>query len=109
MGELTAITDTNFEEEVKNASLPVLVDFWAEWCPPCRALGPTLEEFAPKMAGKLKIVKANIEEPAGHKLATEYGVMNIPTMILFKEGEEVHRLVGNKSEKQLEKALTPHL
>ncbi|MFP4393656.1 MAG: thioredoxin [Anaerolineales bacterium] len=106
MGELTAITKENFEEEVVNASLPVLVDFWAEWCPPCRALGPTLEKFAPKMAGKLKVVKANVEES---KLATEYSVMNIPTMILFKDGEEVHRMVGNKTEEQLEKALKPHL
>jgi thioredoxin 1 len=106
MGKLTAITEENFEEEVTNASLPVLVDFWAEWCPPCRALGPTLEEFAPKMEGKLKIVKANVEES---NLAPEYGVMNIPTMILFKDGEEVHRMVGNKTEKQLDKELKPYL
>lgn len=106
MGKLTAITEENFEEEVTNASLPVLVDFWAEWCPPCRALGPTLEKFAPKMEGKLKIVKANVEEST---LSSNYGVLNIPTMILFKDGEEVHRMVGNKTEKQLDKELKPYL
>jgi thioredoxin 1 len=107
MGSLKALNESNFEAEVMQASLPVLVDFWAEWCPPCRALGPTLEEVAVELEGRLKIVKVNVQEEAS--LATKYGVMNIPTMIIFKNGEEAGRMVGNKPKKNLLKDLEPYL
>jgi thioredoxin 1 len=106
MGKLLAITPDTFEEIVLNAEKPVLVDFWAEWCPPCRVLGPTLEKFAEKES-RLTIVKADVEE--NDELADQYNVMNIPTMILFKEGKEVHRMVGKRSEYQLQQELASYL
>lgn len=107
MGSLQHVDESNFEAEVKNASLPVLVDFWAEWCPPCRKLGPTLEEVAVELDGQLKIVKVNVQEASA--LATENGVMNIPTMIIFKNGEEAIRIVGNRPKNKLLRELEPYL
>jgi thioredoxin 1 len=107
MGDIKAVDKMNFEVEVLQAALPVLVDFWAEWCPPCKKLGPTLEKIAPTMAGRLKIVKVNLQE--GSALATQYGVMNIPTMIIFKNGAEVTRLVGNRAEGKLIQEIEPYL
>lgn len=107
MGNITVIDETNFEAEVLYATLPVLVDFWAEWCPPCRKLGPTLEKIAVALEGRLKIVKVNVQEVSA--LATQYGVMNIPTMIIFKNGAEATRLVGNRAESKLIQDLEPYL
>jgi len=107
MGNLKSVDENNFETEVLNAPLPVLVDFWAEWCPPCRKLGPTLEKVAEELEGKLKIVKLNVQEETS--LATQYGVLNIPTMIVFKSGEEATRFVGNRPQKKLIVELTPYL
>ena len=92
MGSLQQVDQSNFQEVLDSSStMPVLVDFFAEWCPPCRKLGPTLEELAVEMEGRLRIVKVNVDTST---VASQYGVMNIPTMILFKNGEEVARKVG---------------
>jgi len=86
------VSEQNFEKEVLKSNTAVLIDFWAKWCGPCKALTPVLEEIAQAAEGKFKIAKINIDENSD--LATKWEVLNIPTMILFKDGEEVDRLVG---------------
>lgn len=86
------LTDKNFEEQVLKADLPVLVDFWAEWCGPCKMLAPVIEEIAKKDHGKIKVGKLNVDE--NPKTTKQYGVMSIPTVIVFKEGKEVSRKIG---------------
>src|SRR5690606_20803592 len=86
------VSDATFGEEVLNSKEPVLVDFWAEWCGPCRAIAPVLEELSSELAGKVKIVKLNVDEnPA---ITAQYGVRSIPTMILFKGGEAADMKIG---------------
>src|SRR5687768_17617231 len=87
------VTDVSFETDVLKSSTPVLVDFWAEWCGPCRALAPKLEEIAQELGEKVKIVKVNVDENQG--TPQKYGVRGIPAMLLFKGGQEVGQLVGN--------------
>jgi thioredoxin 1 len=107
MGSLQQVDQSDFQEVLDSShTIPVLVDFFAEWCPPCRKLGPTLEELAGELEGRLRIVKINVDTSP---LASKYGVMNIPTMILFKNGEEVSRLVGNQAKRSLEKEVEPYL
>ena len=93
------ITKDNFEKEVKGSEIPVLVDFWAEWCPPCKMLGPVFEELSGEYADKLKFVKVNVEE--NQELAGKYEVRGIPCLILMKKGEEVDRIVGFLPKEQL--------
>jgi thioredoxin 1 len=88
----TQVSDATFGQEVLNSSEPVLVDFWAEWCGPCRAIAPLLDELSTELAGKVKIVKLNVDE--NPSTMTRYGVRSIPTMILFKGGEAVDMKVG---------------
>lgn len=88
-----SVTDSSFETDVLNANTPVLVDFWAEWCGPCRSLGPKLEEVAQELSSKVKIVKLNVDENPG--TPGKYGIRGIPAMLLFKGGKEVGQLVGN--------------
>mgnify|MGYP000122236681 CR=1 FL=1 len=107
MGNILSVDEGNFEAEVMEASLTVLVDFWAPWCPPCRKLGPTLEKVAEELEGRLKVVKVNVQEVSS--LATDHGVMNIPTMIIFKGGEEIARMVGNRPQAKLIADLEPYL
>jgi len=89
---LTAINEANFEEEVKNASVPVLVDFWAEWCGPCKMLTPVLEQLAEEKGDAVKIVKVNVDE--NQALQQEYGVRSIPLLAFFQDGELKDTMVG---------------
>lgn len=88
-----AVSETSFETDVINSNVPVLVDFWAEWCGPCRALAPKLEEIATELNGKVVIAKLNVDENPG--ISAKYGIRGIPAMLLFKSGQEVGQLVGN--------------
>ena len=97
------VTDGNFDSEVAKSNVPVLVDFWAEWCGPCRMMSPILDEVAPVYKGKLKIGKLNVDE--NQDTPSKFGVMNIPTMIVFKGGKEAERIVGAMSRAELEKKL----
>lgn len=107
MSKPTAVTDAEFNNEVLEADKPVLVDFWASWCGPCRMIAPILEELAQEHAEKLKIVKIDID--ANNQTAQKYGVMSIPTLILFKNGEASERLVGYMPKAQLESKILPKL
>jgi thioredoxin 1 len=104
--ELT-LTDQTFDEEIQAAGEPVLVDFWAEWCGPCKMIAPILEEIGDEQAGKLKIGKINIDENL--ELARRFDVMSIPTLILFKEGQPQVRIIGAKGKGQLLQELQPYL
>ncbi|HET6966286.1 MAG TPA: thioredoxin [Acidimicrobiales bacterium] len=104
--ELT-LTDQTFDEEIQAAAEPVLVDFWAEWCGPCKMVAPILDEIADEQAGKLRVGKINIDENL--ELARRFDVMSIPTMILFKDGEPQVRIVGAKGKGQLLQELQAYL
>ena len=106
MANTSPITDQSFETDVLKSSTPVLVDFWAEWCAPCRALGPKLEEIASEMQGKVRIVKLNVDENPNSP--AKYGVRGIPTLILFKDGQEVEQLVGDRSKDVILALLQKH-
>jgi thioredoxin 1 len=108
MGNLTkAVSDGTFESEVLKASGLVLVDFWAEWCGPCRSLAPKLEEVAQELTGKVSIVKVNVDE--NQATPAQYGVRGIPTMILFKNGTLVEQIVGNVPKENITSTIQKHL
>lgn len=100
-------TEDNFEAEVLQASVPVLVDFWAEWCMPCKALGPTIDELATDYAGKASVGKVNTD--AHQMLSAKYGISAIPTVILFHNGQVKEKFVGLRSKKDYKAAIDPLL
>lgn len=92
MGAVAEVSESTFEQEVLKSGLPVLVDFYATWCGPCKAVAPIVEELAAEYAGKLKIVKVDIDE--AQETTTNLGIMSVPTLMIFREGKEVGRIVG---------------
>lgn len=90
--EISDVTDANFQSEVLDSDVPVIVDFWAAWCGPCRMVGPIVEEIAQDQAGKVKVMKLNVDE--NRETATKYGIMSIPTILLFDKGAVSKQVVG---------------
>ena len=101
------ITDSNFDEEIKNSQVPILVDFWAEWCGPCKQIGPILEDIGETKKDKLKILKLNIDE--NPQTPQKFGVRGIPTLMLFKDGKLVDTKVGSLPKNMIESWLDPNL
>ena len=101
------VTDKNFEAEVLKSDLPVLVDFWAEWCGPCKVIGPIVSEIAEELSGKLKVAKVNVDD--AKDLAGNFNIMSIPTLLLFKEGEVVEQIVGAVPKDQILAKINPQL
>src|SRR5229473_7963622 len=98
------VSDTTFESEVLNATGPVVVDFWAEWCGPCRMIAPALEEISSSLDGKVKIVKLNVDE--NPQVAAKYGIQSIPTLMIFKSGQMASRQIGAVARQKLEQWIT---
>ncbi|PIS38552.1 MAG: thioredoxin [Nitrospirae bacterium CG_4_9_14_3_um_filter_53_35] len=101
--KIVVLNDQNFKEEIKSSQVPILVDFWAEWCAPCRMIAPMLEEIAEEYNEKLKIGKLNVDQ--NRTIAAQYGVMSIPTLILFKDGEMVEQMIGAQPKENLLKII----
>lgn len=100
MSKINEVTSGVFKSEVLESDIPVVVDFWAPWCSPCRMVAPVLEEISQKMNGKIKFVKLNTDE--NQKTAMDYQIMAIPSLLIFKDGQEVNRVVGFVPQEQLE-------
>lgn len=107
MAELITVTDDTFEMEVVDSPTPVLVDFWAAWCMPCRMMAPIVDEIATEYEAQLKVAKLDVDQ--NPQTATQHGIMSIPTLMLFKNGEVVERLVGAMPKQRLVERIAPHL
>lgn len=108
MGQQTKpVTDTSFEQDVVKSTTAVLVDFWAEWCGPCRALAPKLEEIATEMGSKIKILKMNVDE--NQQTPGQFGIRGIPAMLLFKDGKKIGELIGNQPKESITEFLNSHI
>jgi len=103
----TNVTDSSFKVDVLDSEVPVLVDFWAPWCGPCRMVAPVVEEIAAQYEGQLKVVKVNTDE--NPNIAGQYGIRSIPTLMIFKNGEKVDTVVGAVPKTTLSKAVEPYL
>ena len=107
MGKAAEFTDVNFETEVLNSNNPVLVDFWAEWCGPCRMIGPVVEEMAGEYEGKAKIGKVNVD--LNPEVSVKYGIRSIPALLIFKDGQVVDQIIGAVPKTHLTKQLEAQL
>jgi len=107
MSKPIEFTDDNFSDEVENSSDPVLVDFWAEWCGPCRMVGPVVEELAGVYEGKVKVGKVNVDHNS--EVSVKYGIRSIPTLLIFKDGEVVDQIIGAVPKPQIKKHLDAQL
>lgn len=107
MSNAAAITSEDFEKEVLQSETPVLVDFWAEWCGPCKMLAPTVDAIAAEYAGKLKVLKLDVDKDP--VIAAKYGIMSIPTLIIFKNGEVAEQIVGMMPKPKIEEKIASHL
>lgn len=107
MGNAVAVTEQNFDTEVLQSTVPVLVDFWAAWCGPCRAVAPVVEEIATEYNGRLKVAKIDVDE--NQEISIRFGVQSIPTLMLFKDGKPVERLVGAYPKPILLSKIKPHV
>ncbi len=103
MGEPTPVGDSNFDQTVLQAEIPVLVDFWASWCAPCRMVAPLIEELAKEYEGKISFAKLDVDQNA--KTASKYSVMSIPTLIIFKKGQPFSHIVGFRPKAELKRSL----
>ena len=105
--KVTAVSDSSFEKDVLQSTKPVLVDFWAEWCAPCRMLGPTIDAIAEQYSETAGVVKVNVDENTS--TAQRYGIKGIPTLILFSAGKEVERVVGATSKESIARMIEKHI
>jgi thioredoxin 1 len=104
---ILTLTDDNFDEQIKKVSGPVLVDFWAAWCGPCKMIAPSLEQLAGEMAGRATVAKVNVDENGD--VANRFGIRSIPTLMIFKEGRVVDQIVGALPKEQIRRMVEKHL
>lgn len=105
--KIVVLTGDNFEQEVLNSSIPVIVDFWASWCGPCRAVAPIMDELAAENEGKIKVGKVNVDEEG--ELSARFRIMSIPTIMLFKDGQNVEKIIGARPKEEFAKLVSRYI